>query len=420
MNRKEILQPPNTEPRFFYGYIVVIAAFIILLVSFGVLHSFGVFFKPILTEFDWTRAATSSAFSLAFIVQGILGIIMGGLNDRFGSRILMTFCGILLALGYVLMSQINTIGQLYLFYGVIIGVGMAGVYIPILSTVARWFVKRRSLMTGIVLAGLAAGTFTMPPIINWLIYTYDWRMSFIIVGILILVVVVIAAQFLRINPGQIRQLPDGKEPSRQELESVREGFSLRESIRTRQFWIAFTILFCLAFYIFVITVHIVPYATDIGISATNAANILATFGGLGIVGRVVSGFVADRVGNRKVLIIGFALILASSFLLVLPATELWVLYIYAAVLGFASSGTGALASPLIADLFGMRSHGLIFGIVGSGYTIGGASGPIVAAYTFDTMGSYRVSFLVCAALSALGLLLAIIIRPTRSSQEIRT
>jgi len=411
MNHKEISQPPNTEPRFFYGYIVVVAAFIILLVSFGVLNSFGVFFKPMLTEFGWTRAATSGAFSLSFIVHGILGILMGGLNDRFGSRVLMTLCGILLALGYVLMSQISNIGQLYLFYGVIIGVGMAGVYVPILSTVARWFVKRRGLMTGIVLAGLAAGTFIMPPITNWLIYTYDWRMSFIIVGSLILVVVVIAAQFLRGNPGQIRQLSEGKELSRQGLELVRDGFSLRKSIRTRQFWIAFTMLFCLAFYVFVITVHIVPYATDIGISATNAANILATFGGFGIVGRVVSGFVADRIGNRKVFIIGFAVILASSFLLVLTTAELWVLYIFAAIFGFAASGAGSLTSPLTADLFGMRSHGLIFGIVDLGFPIGGAVGPIVAAYTFDTMGSYQVSFQVCAAFSALGLLLAIIIRP---------
>ena len=102
MNRKEISQLPNTEPRFSYGYIVVIAASIILLVSFGVFNSFGVFFKPMLTEFEWTRAAISSAFSLSFIVHGILGILMGGLNDRFGSRILITICAILIALGLIL------------------------------------------------------------------------------------------------------------------------------------------------------------------------------------------------------------------------------------------------------------------------------------------------------------------------------
>jgi MFS family permease len=411
MNQEDIRQSSAVKPKVFYGYIVVTAGFFILLVSFGFFSSFGVFFKPILADFGWTRAPTSGAFALSFIVQGILGTIIGSLTNRFGSRILVTFCGILIALGYILMSQINSIWQLYLYYGVIIGAGMGGVFVPLLATTARWFDKRRSLMTGIVVCGLGVGSFITPPITNWLIDVYDWRTSFIVEGVIILVVIVLAAQFLRRDPAQMRLLPDGEEKSRPGSESRKEGISLRDAIHTKAFWITFVIFFCVGFYAFLFTVHIVPYATDIGISAITATTILATFGGLSLVGRVIWGIIADRTkGNRKVYILGFALMLAVTALPILDPTELWALYAYAAIFGFVYSGAGSLTSPLVAELFGMRSHALIFGIVDLGFPIGGAVGPIVGAYIFDIMGNYQLSFLICAAISALGLFLALIIR----------
>ncbi len=138
------------KSKFFYGYIVAITAFFIMVLIWGTYYSFGIFFKPVSTEFGWTRAMTSGAFSLSMIMYGLLGIVMGGLNDRLGPRLVMTFCGFFLGLGYLLMSQTNTIWQLYLFYGGIIGIGMGGSWVPLTSTIARWFVKRRSMVTGIV------------------------------------------------------------------------------------------------------------------------------------------------------------------------------------------------------------------------------------------------------------------------------
>jgi sugar phosphate permease len=96
---KEFFQPRPTEPRFFYGYIVVVVAFLILALSFAVYNTFGVFFKPLLDEFGWTSAVTSGAFSLSMIIYGVLGIVMGGLNDRFGPRLVVTLCSLLIGLG---------------------------------------------------------------------------------------------------------------------------------------------------------------------------------------------------------------------------------------------------------------------------------------------------------------------------------
>jgi len=411
MANQEVQQSPGGDPGFFYGYIVVVATLCIMVVIWATYIAFGVFFKPVLTEFGWTRAMTSGAFSLSMIVQGLIGIVMGGLTDRLGPRIVMTLCGLLLGLGYLLMSQVSTVWQLYLFYGVIIGIGMSGSWIPLLSTVARWFAKRRGMMTGIVLTGAGIGSLVGPPVANWLIFTYDWRSSYIVLGSLVLVVVVLAAQLLRRDPSQMGQVPYGEaEGAQQGLKSGTEGFSLKEAVHTRQFWEFFAMLLCFGYCVFAIMVHIVPHATDLRISAGGAANILAAVGGLTIVGNVVLGSAGDRIGNRQVFIIGFILVSAALFWLV-PATEVWMLYLFAVVFGFAHGGCATSESPLVARLFGLSSHGLIFGVAGIGFTIGAAVGPLLTGYIFDVTGSYQLAFLVCACISIVGLVLTALLRP---------
>ncbi len=137
----------NRNPRFFYGYGMVLATFGIMVMAGGIWVSFGVFFEPMLTEFGWTRATLSGAGSLRMFIAALLGIAGGRLTDEFGPRPVVTVCGLFLGLGFFLMSRISTIWQLYLVFGVITGVGMSGLFVPLISTVARWFVKRRGMMT---------------------------------------------------------------------------------------------------------------------------------------------------------------------------------------------------------------------------------------------------------------------------------
>ncbi len=374
--------------------------------------AFGVFFKPVLTAFGWTSAMTSGAFSLAMITQGLLGIAMGGLCDRFGPRLVLSLCGSLTGLGFLLMSQISTVWQLYVFYGIIIGAGISGVMVALVSTVARWFVSRRGVITGIVMTGVGIGTLIGPPLASRLIATYFWRLSYAILGGMVLVVVVLAAQLLRRDPAQIGQMPygenKGKEP-RLELSTV--GFSLKEAVHSMQFWVVCAVFFCSAFCRLTIIVHFVPYATELGVPAMTAANILAVIGALSIVGRVVLGIIADRIGNRQVFIIGFVLMSATLFWLI-PAREVWMLYLFAVIFGFAF-GMGVAESPIVAWLFGLRSHGLIFGIIALGFNIGGAVGPFLAGYIFDATDSYQLAFLVCGAVSIFGVILAALLRPTK-------
>lgn len=326
-------QSPKPEPRIFYGYIVVAAAFIIFMLSFGLQNSFGVFFKPLLTEFGWSRTVTSGAFSVSMMMYGLLSIVMGGLNDRYGPRLVLTLCGIFFGLGYFLMSQTSSAWQLYLFFGVLTGIGLGGVWGPLLSTVARWFVKRRSLMSGVVLSGMGIGSLIAPPVISQLIVVHDWRLSFGILGVVALIFMVAGGQFLRRDPTKMGLVPYGKD-EREEPKSASGtyGLSLKEAAGTAQFWLFFIGFFCYGFCLFAIMVHIVPHAIDLGISTATAANILALMGGASIVGNLALGNLGDRIGNRWVYVIGFILMSVSLFWL-LVANQAWALFLFAVVFG---------------------------------------------------------------------------------------
>jgi MFS family permease len=294
----------DREPKFYYGWLIVIVAFGIQMVVWGIFTSFGVFLNPLLDDFGWERATISGAHSSAFLILGLASIVVGRLGDRFGPRMVMAGCGFILGIGYLLMSQINTVWQLYLFYGLVVGIGVSGTDVLLLSTVARWFVKRRGMMSGMVKVGTGVGMLVMPIVANWLITEHGWRVSYLILGSVALVFIVSAALFLRRDPSQKGLVPYGEgEANAGSSDVVGRGFSLREAIGTRQFWMLCAIYLFILFCAQVIVVHISPYAQDVGISAANAANILATIGGASIVGRLVMGSAGDRVGNRLVTII---------------------------------------------------------------------------------------------------------------------
>jgi len=166
LNRRNSGLSGDKRPKVFYGYIIVLVGFCIQVLSWGMFSTFGVFFTSFLAEFGWPRATISGAASLASVVLGFVGIVAGRLGDRIGPRMVMVGCGVFLGSAYLLMSQVNATWQLYLFYGVIAGIGFSGMDVLPLSTVARWFVKRRGMMTGIIKIGSGAGMLRHHPLLR--------------------------------------------------------------------------------------------------------------------------------------------------------------------------------------------------------------------------------------------------------------
>jgi len=402
------------QSNLFYGYIVVIVAFIIIMVMFGVFNAFGIFFNPLSEEFHWSRAITSGAFSLAMAMQGILSVMVGRLTDRYGPRFVMSICGILFGTGLILMYFISNFWHLYLIYGLLLGTGMSGGFVPLTSTVTRWFVRRRGIMIGVVLSGLGVGQLIAPPIVNWLISFYNWRTSYLILGIVSLLVIIIPAQLLKRDPSQVGKLPYGEMGTSGNHSSHQiTGLTLTEALKTRQMWLAFIILFCFGFVTITYIVHLPPHTLDLGFSSFDAANVLAVTGALMIIGGIFLGMLSDKIGSRLVFIIGFIILIIS--LLILPQNQqLWVLYFSAFLFGLAQGGMGVSQPSLIAFLFGLRSHGAILGVSEIGFTAGAVVGPAVAGYIFDTTLTYSIAFWICAALSVIGIASALLITPVKS------
>lgn len=411
----------DKKPKVFYGYVIVLAGFCIQALSWGMLTTFGAFFSSFVAEFGWLRVTISGAASLAGVMLGFVGIIAGRLGDRIGPRMVMVGCGVFLGSAYLLMSRINAPWQLYLFYGVIAGIGFSGMDVLPLSTVARWFVKRRGMMTAILKIGSGVGMWVLPLVATRLIANYGWRDAYIYLGIAVLVVIVVAAQFLRRDPAQKGLLPygadeageaDADNPHREEV-----GFSLREAMHTSQFRILSAMyaiaLFCGA----TMLVHIAPHAVDLGFTTASAAGVLSTIGGVSIAGRAVIGSAADRIGTRRAVII-CSIVLLVGLVWLQFASELWMLYLFAALYGFSHGGFFTVLSPLLADLFGLRSHGAIFGGVFFSATIGGAVGPMLAGRIFDVTGGYQLAFLICGVASAAVLVLSLFLRPLQKGVAI--
>lgn len=402
------------KARIFYGYIIVIAAFIILMLTFGGNYSFGIFFKPLIAEFGWSRAVTSAAFSLLTIVSGIVGIFTGRLSDLFGPKALGIAGGISLGLGFLLMSQVNDIWQVYLIHGLLLAAGVGGCWPILMPTVARWFISRRGLMSGIVASGIGLGTVTTPLLAAWLISTYDWRTAYIIIGGITLILIILASLLLKRDPSQIGQSPyDENGVHKYSPIPKAKGYNFKEAIHTKNFILLCTIYFCFGFCLMSIMVHIVPHATEIGIPTAIAAVIMAIIGGINIVGKISMGIVSDKIGVKPSIII--CLVITAIVLLWLQvARELWSLYLFGIFFGFAYGALISLMAIVAAELFGLDSLGIIMGSIAFIYTIGGAIGPLFSGYIFDITGSYSLAFAFLIVLSTISCILAFFLKPNKT------
>ncbi|MBW1803392.1 MAG: MFS transporter, partial [Deltaproteobacteria bacterium] len=193
--------------------------------------------------------------------------------------------------------------------------------------------------------------------------------------------------------------------------SGNQAFTLEEAVFTRQFWMLSVVMMCYGFCFFSIQVHIAPYITDAGISAASAANILAAVGGTAIIGQIVLGGIADRIGNKQAFFIGVVL-LGIAGVGLMQTKALWGFYLFACILGLAFGDLSTQESPIVAWLFGLESHGLIFGFSSFSFTIGAAIGPVFFGYIFDTTGSYQFAFLICIFISIVSIILTICLKPT--------
>lgn len=398
--------------RISYGIIIIAAALMLQFIGWGTFNTFGLFVNQFEQHLGWSRALISGAASVTLLVHGFFSIIMGNISDRYGPRLVMTACSIILALGTFLTSRVNSQWQLYLFWGVIVGIGASALDVVVLSTIARWFQKKRSVINGIVKTGAGLGQLTFPFITSAIILAGGWRNAYIALAVICLVLTVAAAQFLKRDPSESNHNHNHNSANQVVTES---GVSFRRALRLRQFWAVIAAYAAALFCTYTIQVHIAPQAIALGSSITQAAGMLSIIGAFSLIGRFLTGAIGDRIGNVKTMMGCCAILVVTLFSLGF-IKEAWMLYLVLPVYGFGHGGIYSLISPMIAGLFGTGSHGAIYGVIIFGGTIGGALGPLLAGAIFDNTGDYSVVFFILSAAAACGLVLLATLKPVAARE----
>jgi MFS family permease len=389
------------------SYSVVIAAFLVTMAGGMAIFSFGIFLKPISASFGWTRTEISGAFSLAMILSGLLGILTGRLGDRFKPTLIIIVCGAIQGSAYVLLSQLNALWQLYACFGLMVGIGVANA-IPVISLVTRSYTRTRGTMMGITLAGGGVGAVVASPVATHFITSNGWQSSYLIMGSIMLSLIAISAVFLY-WPGASKEIKNENKPSFKKTITTGKELNLREALGSIQFWTLGAIIFCTGLIQMIITVHIVPGAMDTGISATGAAGILSVVNFASIAGSSSSGTILDRIGSWLSVIIALFLMLAGLFVL-LSLKDIWAFYVFAIIYGFGWGIVVTSRGLITADLFGLRSYGVIVGIILFLYTLGGTLGPVIAGYIFDVSQHYQIAFILITGLCVLSIAMTFTLR----------
>jgi MFS family permease len=377
-------------------YLVVTGAFLTQFAIIGMFFAYGVMFKEFETEFGWSRTLLSTASAIATLMMGVLASVAGRMADRFGPRRVLLVTGPLFGLGFVMVSLVSAPWQLFLLFATLIPIGLGSHDVVTLSAVARWFSARRGIMSGVVKLGTALGQVALPILAAFLIAGYGWRQAVVILGILAAVVLVAAALMMS-HPAK---------PATGASSHDASGLSFADARRSRAFWTLCAIQFLFFTSVMSVPVHIAVHGMDLGMTVARAALLLSILGGASAIGRLVIGWSVDSLGGRWSMILCLA-VLATSLAAMIDTRNHDILFVVMAFYGAAHGGLFTVVSPTVAEYFGNRAHGALFGAILLAGTIGGALGPIMLGFVFDSFGSYRLGFTGLVVFSTIALGLAI-------------
>jgi OFA family oxalate/formate antiporter-like MFS transporter len=390
-----------------YSWLVVAACFGLTLTLGETFWTFGVFFKPLQQEFGWSRALVSSIFTAFLLGYAVSVIASGRLVDRYNPKPVLFISALLIGSGLCLCSVASTITD-FRFFLLIVGLGSGATWSVPSSTVQRWFYKKRSsgLALGVVVSGVGVGALVFAPLINFLIMSHGWRHTFLIIGMVFFAVVIAATLVIRPSPSDtMTTLKDrGSVPNEVTWPATNQLLSTWA-------FAAITFLVSAGVIVFqIISAHLVPHATDAGISASASAAALGLMGGFSIPGRILSGLFSARLGWYKMLALSF-FGAAISIVWLLVLKDIWMLYVFASSYGVFHGIRIAAQIGVLQEIFGIRSLGELIGISSAVAQVVGAFAPYAAGAIFDATGSYSQTFQVILVLSvAAGLVAALLKR----------
>lgn len=393
------------------GALVIFAGFLLNLML-GIVYAWSVFVKPLMDNFGWSKTIASLPFSIFLFVFAIMMVPAGRAQDKIGPRKVAILGGVLLGLGFILSSFIETIRDpvwLLLTYGVIAGAGCGLGYACPIPTARKWYPHRAGLATGLVVMGFGMSALIFAPLERAFIDAYGIGNAFLYIGVILLVVSVIAASLLTTPPEMKNSNPMPVNP-----QSERD-FLPTEMLKTPQFYMLWFSFMFMSLVGLMVIGHIAPYAQERGLdpyAAAFAASVLSVANALG---RPGAGWLSDIIGRPKTMFLLF--LLQGIVVMAFPhfALTLATIYLGAIIIGFNYGANFSLFPSATGDFYGTRNLGVNYGLVFTSYGVGGLIGPIMAGYVFDVTGSYEMAFLVAGVLAIIAALISIALRPPKRS-----
>jgi sugar phosphate permease len=406
--------------RLFYGWWIVLAAFLNLFFSVGIIYyGFPVFYPSMVSSLGFTRAQLTQGFLAGFVGAGLVfGLLAGILIDSLGSRQVIRIGIWCVGLPLILMGSMTHLWQYYvLCIAEVIGYVLTGP-IPNQVLVSNWFHLKRGRAMGIAYLGLGVGGAVSPLLINGLIQSFGWRNAFRIIGAVILLVLFPVAQWItRSNPHDLDLHPDGLPPAdaaNEPASSAREPMSVARAMRSRNFWLIVTGCTFTIGAIGAVTQHLILFLTGEGYSLSGASRVASGLLVSSLAGRVIVGYFADRYSRKDVMaLFYFALALAIPLLFATPRHE--VVWGFALIFGFAMGADYMLIPLVTADCFGLSALGKLLAVIITIYSVGQWFAPWLAGKIFDTRHSYDLAWLIMSAAAAAGAALIYAVAPERQA-----
>ena len=353
--------------------------------------AFGVFLPVLAEAFGWSRGAVAVALSINMVLGGLTAFAIASVADRRGPRGVLALTIVIGAAGLMLNSQIASLWQFYVCYGVMVGIGFSSVYVLTTATVARWFVTRRGLALAVVLSGFNLGWLVGGPVAAFLIHGWGWRVAYVVLGLIVAGIGVPACLWVR--------YPDraGSDRGGHPGSAIRAG--LMSALADRRLWSLEVGWFFTGLVFMMVTAHCVPYARDRGVPLEQASLLLTAYGVGSAAGRLLSGFVADRFGT-PITMYACVLLQAVTLGILISGPPPWALGVVLVAFGMGASGADNAVVKVVPEVFGLAALATVMSVLSLGWRSGAALGPAGAGFLYDLTGSYTIPF--SAGLALLG------------------
>ena len=414
--------PANRQQGIFYGWIVLIASFIMLFFNAGAQFSIGVMFKPIIVDFGWNRGSISMIVLINMMVYALSMLVMGRAYDRFGPRWVILISATFLGSGFLGLSWMSGFGEFVLYYGILCGIGFSGCTILIFSSlISKWFEKWRGLVISSVLSGSCLGQFFLIPFYNNLIIEKGWQSTCFLIGALTFCInFLLAMTIVKGDPDQLGIQPLGRVIANSQLQPpVSKGdiehtgdFTVSEAIKTSLFWLYVGVMFVCGAGDFLISTHLVPLITDFGIDQKTAGEMLAWFGLFGLMGILIAGPLSDMIGN-KIPILGTFVIRVGLLVMILTLQNKITFYLFSFGFGFTMLITGVLTVTLIGKIFGYSNIGTLTGLITTIHHLGGGILVYTGGVVYDQAASYRSILIVYIVMALMAIVACLFIKEKR-------